>query len=383
MQGALLDLESSAEIRVAGTIAEIDPAHWNALAGQQPFLRHEFLWALEQSGCVSRRTGWLPQHLALWRKGRLQGVMPLYLKLHSYGEYVFDGSWAQAYHQHGLDYYPKLVSAVPFTPVPGPRLLAASAEDRAILLAGALQLAAELEASSLHCLFPDAGQAGEMQAHGLLLRSGVQFHWNNRGYADFDDYLRGMRADKRKKIRQERRRVAEAGIAFEFLDGKAASAAHWAFFQSCYEATYRAHRSTPYLNLEFFLALAARLPEQLLLVIAHRGGVPIAAALNLQDGEALYGRYWGTLENIPGLHFETCYYQAIDYCIARRLARFEGGAQGEHKLARGFLPVPTCSAHWIANRNFSQAVRDFLEREATGMQHYLAELGDSSPFKAP
>ena len=371
----------TADIRILDSLAEVDAGQWNALAGPQPFLRHEFLKSLEDTGCVGARAGWLPQFVTLWRNGRLIGAMPLYLKHHSWGEYVFDWAWADAYQRHGLRYYPKLVGAVPFTPVTGPRLLGDSAETRALLLSAALDLAKKLGASSLHCLFPTEAQAQEMQAQGMMLRSGLQFHWQNHGYADFDAYLAAMSHDKRKKIKQERRRVRDAGITFGHTVGRDASAEQWAFFEACYRNTYLQHRSTPYLNLDFFLRIGAALPDNILLITAYRDGQPIAAALNLFDRERLYGRYWGATEYAPGLHFETCYYQALEFCIARKISVFEGGAQGEHKLARGFLAVPTWSAHWLAHPEFARAVEEFLAREAQGVAQYLDELNEGSPFK--
>jgi len=308
--------------------------------------------------------------------------MPLYIKFHSYGEYVFDWAWAQAYQQHGLNYYPKLVNAVPFTPVTGQRLLASSPQDRELLLLSAIELARELGASSLHCLFPTEQQASEMQTQGMLLRSGVQFHWQNRNYADFDAYLAGMSHAKRKKIRQERRKVGDAGVAFEHIRGRDATPAHWEFFHECYNATYQQHRSTPYLNLDFFKTIGRVQPDNLLLIIASRAGRPIASALNFFNAHSLYGRYWGSTETLPGLHFETCYYQAIQFCIDHRISTFEGGAQGEHKVARGFLPTPTWSAHWLAHPEFSRAVEEFLAREARGVAQYMTELNESSPFKS-
>ena len=371
----------TADIRILDSLADVDAAQWNTLAGPQPFLRHEFLKALEDTGCVSARAGWLPQFVTAWQEGLLVGAMPLYLKHHSYGEYVFDWAWADAYQRHGLRYYPKLVSAIPFTPVTGPRLLGDSPQTRALLLAAALDLAKRLGSSSLHCLFPTETQAREMQGQGMLLRSGLQFHWQNQGYADFDAYLAAMSHDKRKKIKQERRRVREAGITFEHTVGRDAGAEQWAFFEACYRNTYRQHRSTPYLNLDFFLRIGAALPDNILLITAYRDGQPIAAALNLFDRERFYGRYWGATKYAPGLHFETCYYQALEFCIARNIRVFEGGAQGEHKLARGFLAVPTWSAHWLAHPEFARAVEDFLQREAQGVAQYLDELNEGSPFK--
>lgn len=368
-------------IDVVTTLAGIAPDEWNRLAGEDPFLRHEFLSALHETGCASAATGWAPHYLALKRDGALAGAMPLYLKDHSYGEYVFDWAWADAYQRHGLDYYPKLVCAVPFTPVTGTRALATNARDRARLVSAALALARELRVSSLHCLFPTRDEADVMQAHGMMPRHGVQFHWTNRGYASFDAFLTGMSHDKRKKIRQERRKVREAGIEFRWLEGEAIGREEWGFFNRCYRRTYREHHSTPYLNLDFFLRIGATMPEHLVLVVAYRRSKPLAASLNLRNATRLFGRYWGTLEYHPGLHFETCYYQGIEYCIARGLAALEGGSRGEHKLARGLLPTATRSAHWLAHPQFSTAVEAFLAREAGSIAHYVDELNERQPFK--
>jgi len=368
-------------VEVVDTLSGVAPEEWNRLAGDDPFLRHEFLAALHDTGCATAATGWSPQFLLLKEQGRLAGAMPLYLKTHSYGEYVFDWAWADAYYRHGLHYYPKLLSAIPFTPVTGQRVLADTPGQRNRLIAAALALARELRVSSFHCLFPLREQAQCMQEHGMLLRHGVQFHWTNRGYAGFDDFLAGMSHDKRKKVRQERRKVREAGIAFEWLEGVAISDPHWAFFARCYQQTYREHHSTPYLNLDFFRRIGATLPGHTLLVVAKRDGRPIAASLNIRNRRSLFGRYWGALEFHPGLHFEACYYQGIDYCIARGLDTFEGGAQGEHKIARGLLPVETCSVHWLAHPEFAAAVGQFLARETQGMAHYVGALNERSPFK--
>jgi len=368
-------------IAVVETLSGVAPGEWNLLAGDDPFLRHEFLSALHDSGCASAASGWTPKYLLLREHGRLAGAMPLYLKTHSYGEYVFDWAWADAYHRHGLHYYPKLLSAVPFSPVTGQRILAGTAEHRDHLIAAALALANELHVSSLHCLFPPHDQALRMREHGMILRHGVQFHWTNHGYRDFDEFLAGMNHDKRKKIRQERRKVRDAGIAFEWLEGAAISDQHWAFFARCYRQTYREHGSTPYLNLEFFQRIGATLPDHTLLVIAKRDDKPIAASFNIRSRHSLYGRYWGALEYHPALHFEACFYQGIEYCIARGLQCFEGGAQGEHKIARGLLPVKTCSTHWLAHPEFSTAIEQFLAREAQGMTHYIDELHERSPYK--
>ena len=369
------------DIRIVETVADIPAAQWDALAGDNPFLSHTFLLALQESGCATPRTGWQAQFITASGNGQLLGAMPLYLKSHSYGEYVFDWAWAEAYERQGLDYYPKLLCAVPFTPVTGLRILTGSAEIRTALIDAALQLAQQPGVSSLHCLFPDETQALALQQAGMMLRKGVQFHWRNQHYADFDAYLAGMNNDKRKKIKQERRRVRDAEISFEWLVGAQIGAAQWAFFVECYHHTYQQHRSTPYLNLDFFRRIGATMGEQILLVLAMRDGRPIASALNIFTQNTLYGRYWGALEYHSGLHFETCYYQAIAFCIARKIAVFEGGAQGEHKLARGFLPVITWSAHWLAHDGFGRAVEDFLARESTGIANYADELNERNPFK--
>lgn len=372
-------------LRIVENLAEIPAAQWNALRavtpGDTPFLAYAFLRALQDSGCATPTSGWQTQFLTLWQGDRLTGAMPLYFKTHSWGEFVFDWAWAEAYQRHGLSYYPKLVCSAPFTPVTGARLLAESAAVRAQLIAAALQLAKDAGASSLHCLFPSESQALEMQQQGMLLRRGVQFHWQNPGYADFADYLSGMRRDKRKKIQQERRRVNDAGIRFLHLRGEQITPEHWQFFMRCYARTHQQFNSPQALNLDFFLRVGKAMPENILLIVALNDQAPVASALNFYDDHALYGRSWGTLEYHPGLHFETCYYQAIEFCIANNIATFEGGAQGEHKLARGFLPVTTWSAHWLAHPRFSSAVEEFLQRESGGIERYVDELNESSPFK--
>jgi len=366
-------------VRIVDSFATVDRDEWNALAGPQPFLRHEFLSALIETGCASAKSGWLPQFVLLKRAGSLAGAMPLFAKNHSYGEYVFDWAWADAHERHGVDYYPKLVCAVPFTPVRGGRLLAASPDDRNTLIKAALELARD--ASSLHVLFAREADAEALAEHGFLLRRTVQFHWHNDGYADFDDFLRRLSHARRKNIRQERRRVAEAGVQLRWLEGAAIERRHWEFFNRCYRGTYAAHRSTPYLSLEFFLRLGAALPEHMAMVVAERDGRPIASALFVRDAERLYGRYWGAIEHVPLLHFECCYYQAIEYAISRKLQVFEGGAQGEHKIFRGLMPVQTRSGHWLAHPKFARAVETFLERETLGIAQYVNELVEHTPFK--
>jgi predicted N-acyltransferase len=370
-------------LRVVESLAGVPAPAWNKLSGGDPFTSHAFLSALIDTGCAGSRTGWQPQIVLLEREGTagyaLSGAMPLFLKSHSYGEYVFDWAWADAYQRHGLEYYPKLLCAVPFTPVTGPRLLAADDADRGILAAAALQMAREV--SSLHVLFPTTAEANLMQEAGMLLRRTVQFHWQNEGYADFEQFLARMTRHRRKVIRQERRRVHEAGVSFRWLRGAEIEQRHWAFFERCYRLTYAAHRSSPYLSLEFFLRLGETLPQHCLMILAERAGTPVAATLNLVSENKIFGRYWGALEHIPLLHFECCYYQTIEYAIAHGLRFFEGGAQGEHKLFRGLLPVETYSAHWLAHPRFARAIEDYLARESAGVARYVDELNEHSPFR--
>jgi hypothetical protein len=368
-------------VRETAAIAELPAAAWNTLAGDQPFLRHEFLHALEASGCVAPATGWTPRHLSLWRSEEMVAALPCYAKTHSYGEFVFDWAWAEAYERSGLAYYPKLLSAVPLTPVTGPRLLALDEAMREALVAAALERAQRSGVSSWHVLFPDRQGWDLLESAGLLLRHDVQFHWRNPGFRDFDDFLDTLNRDKRRKIRQERRRVAEQGVELRRLGGSGIGDEDWEFFHRCHCRTCFDRGRSPYLNLDFFLRLGRTMPEALLLVLAYKGGVPIAAALDLVDEEALYGRYWGALEFVPGLHFEACYYQGIEHCIAHGLRVFEGGAQGEHKLARGFEPVVTHSAHWLAQPRFAGAVARYLAREAQGVARYVDELNEHSPFR--
>jgi uncharacterized protein len=366
---------------VVDTLAAVKAEEWDSLAGGDPFLSHEFLSALHESGCASTATGWTPQYILLKDKGALEAAMPLYLKTHSYGEYVFDWAWADAYHRHGIEYYPKLLSAVPFTPVTGQRLLARTESARDRLIGSALALARELRVSSLHCLFATREEARRMVAHGMMPRTTVQFHWANRGYASFEAFLASFSHDKRKKVRQERRKVADAGIRFKWLEGDEIRESDWAFFNRCYRQTYRDHRSSPYLNLEFFCRIGRSMPRHTVLIVAERDGTAIAASLNVRAPGRLCGRYWGALQHHPALHFETCYYQGIEYCIARGIASFEGGSRGEHKLARGLMPVETSSAHWLAHPRFANAVEEFLAREASGLDGYVDELNERSPFK--
>jgi len=374
-------LMNAPTLKIVDNLADISAVDWDALAGNDPFLSHAYLYALQESGCATAQFGWQAQFITLWQDGRLVGAMPLYLKMNSYGEHVFDWAWADAYHRHGLRYYPKLVCTVPFTPVTGARLLATTPDVRALLLASALQFAKESGVSSLHCLFLDEADTREAQTRGMMLRQDVQFHWQNPGYRDFDDFLDALSRDKRKRIKQERRKVKESGIELQCVTGEHATPEQWAFFASCYAHTRQQHHSPPALNADFFQRIGATLPGNTLLVIATREGRMIASALNLFTDDVLYGRSWGAFEFHSGLHFETCYYQAIEFCIARNIKTFEGGAQGEHKLARGFLPVTTRSAHWLAHPQFARAVEDYLQRESDAISEYVDELKERSPFK--
>jgi len=374
--------------RVAESLSAVDAGAWDALAGPAGMLLgHAFLHGLEHTGCVGADSGWLPRHLLLFEDDGAQpvGAVPLYLKSHSYGEYVFDWAWADAYARHGLDYYPKWLGAVPFTPISGPRLLAGTDERRAALAQALVQAARQSGLSSLHVLFPTPADADILRDAGCMLRQGTQFHWLNAGWRDFDHFLSDLSQPKRKKIRAERRKVREAGIAVRMLAGGQIGEAHWRFFHRCYRQTYREHMSSPYLNLAFFLYLGERLTRHCVMALAERDGAPIAASLLLldeTDGRTrLYGRYWGALELVPCLHFEVAYYTPIEWAIARGVQVVEGGAQGEHKLARGFVPVRTQSAHWLAHPAFADALGHFLNRETAGVEAYEEALHAHAPFR--
>jgi predicted N-acyltransferase len=364
---------------------------WDALLAQAaqptPFMRWHYLAALHDSGSAVAETGWAAQFLSLEDAGgEVQAACALYLKAHSYGEYVFDWAWADAYRRHGLRYYPKLLCAVPFTPVPGTRLLASSAHWRERLAHTVLELARSVKLSSAHLLFGDAGDTAALGEAGFMQRQGVQFHWTQdaaRPAADFTALLAGMQREKRKKIQQERRKVADAGVTFTVHEAAAIDAAQWDFFYRCYERTYALHHSTPYLTRDFFARMASDMPEHWLMFIAHRAGVPVASSLIAIDRarRAAWGRYWGAVEDIPCLHFDACYYQPLAWCLAEGFTRFEGGAQGEHKMARGLLPAPTASMHWLRDERFASAVADFLAQEGQGIGHYVDELRERSPFR--
>ena len=416
---------------------EVNSAAWNALLALQsqpsPFMRHEYLAAMHQSGSASPETGWTPRFITLWLGDELQAACPLYLKDHSYGEFVFDHSWANAYQQHGLPYYPKALIAPPFTPVPGSRLLARDADSRHILLKAVIAWCEKENLSSLHLLFCSDDDVETCKAEALMLRHTVQFHWTNRAptlatscaalppegaifprggssekstYSSFDDFLSTLAQDKRKKIRAERRKVAEAGVSFRWSLGADISDADWDFFYRCYERTYWEHGNAPYLSRDFFKLMQTTLPENWLLFTAEREGQPIATSLvavqsintpaiaeNSTKNEPTdadlgkisekiaYGRYWGALERVDCLHFEACYYQPIEWCINHGYQRFEGGAQGEHKMARALLPIKATSAHWLAHPAFAEAVQRFLDREGQGIENYMEDLGRRSPLK--
>lgn len=377
-------------VRFLKSIADIDAASWNALTGcEQPFVRHEFLLALEASGCASPRTGWTAQHVVLEdSNGRAIGAMPLYRKGHSRGEFVFDFSWANAYAQHGLKYYPKLLTAIPFTPVRGPRMLAAAGADQSAIAAALVKAAKDYarseHLSSWHVLFPSEENLMTLKSAGLIERRDCQFHWFNQGYESFDAFLATFTAEKRKKAKRERRRVADAGIEFDTRLGGEMDNALWRAVYEFYADTFYRHGHEPYLNLDFFKRIAATMPDKLMLKIARHGASPIAVAIFFVSEDALFGRYWGAGGNFHSLHFETCYYQGIEYCIEHKLQRFEPGTQGEHKVPRGFVPTLTSSAHDIVDMRFSAAIRDFAVREARGVDRYAAAVNEHVPYhRAP
>ena len=449
-------------IRVLASALQVNAPAWNALLAAQsldgnanPFMRYEYLVALETSGSATPETGWTPRFITLWQGATLAGACALYLKDHSYGEYVFDHAWASAYRQHGLHYYPKAVVAVPFTPTPGARLLARNAAERALLVKSLLAWCEEEKLSSLHLLFISDDDAASCAEAGLMLRHTVQFHWTNvaptlatacaslppegalspgdgptvklapalatacaslppegalspgdgpalelaakgRRFNSFDDFLMSLSHEKRKKIRQERRKVFDAGVSFRWSLGRDITGSDWDFFYRCYERTYYEHGNAPYLSRDFFHRMATTMPENWLLFVAQRNGTAIATSLiavnasssmitGQSDSEVevktAYGRYWGAMERVDCLHFEACYYQPLQWCIEHGFQRFEGGAQGEHKMARALLPVKTTSAHWLPHPAFADAVERFLVREGEGISSYMQELERRNPFR--
>ncbi|WP_347987054.1 GNAT family N-acetyltransferase [Methylomonas sp. AM2-LC] len=374
------------QIRQINSINEVTAADWNQwVEPGYPFIRHEFLQALEQSGAVSTETGWQVSHLLLYQNHELLAILPLYRKQHSQGEYVFDQQWAAAYHQYGLAYYPKLLTAIPFTPSQGQRvLIKPTCDNQAVIsyfLSHIQQLAEHTHVSSWHCLFPAEQQFDQLRLAGLTIRQGVQFHWFNQSYQSFDDFLQSLTASKRKMLKRERRRVADEGIHLDSIEGKDITDEQWQVFFRFYVLTYQKKGAYAYLNLAFFRQIAASMAEQLLLVLAVKDGQYIAAALSFVGSDCLYGRYWGCEEDYSGLHFETCYYQGIDYCIKQGLQRFDSGAQGEHKIARGFQPVTTYSAHWLKDERFAQVIADFVGREQQMLADYKQDASTYLPFK--
>jgi predicted N-acyltransferase len=375
-----LSLETLADL---GCVAA---SSWNALGDGNPFLRHEFLCALETSGSVGPETAWQPSHLIVTDPQRgLLGAMPLYVKYDSRGEFVFDWSWADAFARAGRNYYPKLVAAVPFTPATGPRLLIhPQAERNAVarcLLSGMTELAERTRASSIHVLFPHKADGALLAASGYLARKSCQFHWTNDGYASFDDFLARFTSAKRKKVRRERRRIAEADVRFEHLAGNEPSRADWDAIYEFYSRTFLRRGRPPYLNRAFFASVAASMPENLVILLARFHGEPIAAAICFRSQDTLYGRYWGSLADFHSLHFETCYYQGIEYCIRNGLDTFEPGTQGEHKVSRGFSPTATWSYHRMVDPAFHAAIDEFLDRETNYVDEYMSDVDDHVPYR--
>jgi predicted N-acyltransferase len=379
----MADDQTELTLRLHPSIAEIPALEWDACAGTgNPFVSHAFLLALEESGSVSARTGWLPQHIALRDPaGRLLAAAPAYAKNHSYGEYVFDHGWADAFQRAGGHYYPKLQVASPFSPVPGPRLLTRDGLPPEALAGALAQVTQELGLSSCHVTFCTEVEWNALGNAGWLQRLGTQFHWHNNGYASFDAFLEALSSRKRKQIRRERRDAQSAGLTFRALRGTEITRRHWRAFHRCYMDTVDRKWGSAYLTERFWPLLAERLGDRVVLMVAERDGEPVAGALNLIGADALYGRNWGALEQAPFLHFELCYYQAIDFAIAHGLSRVEAGAQGEHKIQRGYLPAPTYSAHWIEHGGLKRAVAAFLEEERPAMLENMAELATLSPFR--
>lgn len=381
-------MASDFSVELTTSINQVDPHEWDALlyesASQNvvPLLSHAFLCALENSGSVGEAAGWTPRPLIVRQGENLIGAMPLYFKSHSYGEYVFDWAWADAYARNNLNYYPKLLSAIPFSPVTSARILGTHKELPSLIIQALDNTLHHYNLSSAHVLFPDDAGAAAFDTAGWLKRTGVQFRWQNKKYASFESFLTTLSHDKRKKIHQERKKLIAAGVVCKWIKGQDATDSDWDFFYQCYCNTYAEHHSTPYLTRAFFCEIGKTMPQHILLIVAEIAGKAIASTLNLYNKTTLYGRYWGATQFVSGLHFELCYYQAQAFCIAENIQYFEGGAQGEHKLARGFEPRPTCSYHRIAQPEFEAAIRQFLAREAEGVAAYVSELEERVPFKA-
>ena len=369
------------------SLQQVEAAEWESLCGTDyPFLRHHFLLGLEQSGCTTAETGWQPCHLILREGEQAVAALPLYLKSHSYGEYVFDWSWSQAWQSNGLQYYPKLVSAIPFTPATGPRLCYRADLDSeqawSMAIRALEQFAQQQELSSWHLLFPEQAVSDALLTHGIHQRRATQFHWFNEGYRSFDEFLARFSSRKRKSLKRERRRIEEQGLVLERLVGDQISSEHWDFFHRCYQFTY-AKRSGHggYLTREFFTEVAAAMGEQVILVLARDGEAPVAGALYFRSGDTLFGRYWGCLREYDCLHFEACYYQGIEFCIEQGIRRFDPGAQGEHKIARGFTPVETYSAHWLRHPEFFAAIGAYVDQESRHIDRYIEAVDQHSPYR--
>ena len=374
------------QVTVNGAIDEIAADQWNSLVdSDNPFLRHEFLLAAEQSGSVSPESGWIPRHLTCFDdSNKLRAALVLYEKNHSWGEFVFDWAWANAYAQAGYDYYPKLVSAVPFTPAPGRRLLLRDPGDTEMasaLLEAAIKLANETKCSSVHVLFPGNDDLAFLREAGFRVRKDCQFHWHNRDYHDFDDFLGTFSSAKRKKTRRDRRRVTEAGISFRRIKGHDLDASTWKIVYRLISITFMRRGSLPYFNLEFFTRISQTLPDNILVVLAEKDGAPVAASLFFESDNVLYGRYWGSDGHYDALHFEACYYQGIEYCIDTGKQVFEPGTQGEHKISRGFVPTPTWSAHWLKQPEFFSAIGDYLTAERRHVERYMEAVDERSPYR--
>jgi len=376
------------QLELVSKISDIQSDSWNALipADSAPFIKHTFLETLESTCCVGEGTGWQVAHLCIYEQNELVGALPLYLKYHSYGEYVFDWSWAQAYEQAGKKYFPKALSAIPFTPVQCAKLLCHpqknSQEIQELLVKGLKSVLVQNQLSSGHILFPKDHEIETLSNEGFLVRDSVQFHWENHDYQNFDDFLNSLTFKRRKNIRRERQLIAKSGICFKQLSGDEITEDQWRFFYACYQNTYLEHRSSPYLNEAFFIQLGRKFKEHLLLILAEEENQPIAASLIVVDKKnaTAFGRYWGAIKHVPLLHFETAYYQVIEYCIREGIQRLEGGAQGEHKMARGFIPTTLHSAHFILDPEFSNAVSRFLDRERLGISAYVDELNEHHPL---
>jgi len=382
------------DVSIIGSLEEVSAGEWNALSEDYPFTRHEFLVALERHHCVGKQYGWYPQYIIIrdpglsgpgQAQGKLVGAIPMYLKDNSYGEFVFDFAWAEAYSRSGLKYYPKLVVAMPYTPATGPRLLVNKGpqqdEIESLLIRAALQHAENTHVSSLHFLFTDDRTTKLLEAQGLMRRIDCQFQWENNNYQNFDDFLSTFSAQKRKKVKRERRHVAEADIDIEILSGHDITPSQWETFHYFYQIPFYTKSGTPTLSLDFFKEIGETMPENIVLMLAKHQGRYVAAALNFCSGHTLYGRHWGSDQQFHSLHFELCYYRGIDYCIENGLRRFEPGAQGEHKISRGFMPTPTYSAHWLSHPEFRSAIDDFLGREKRAMEDYIDTLHTHSPYK--